>query len=69
MRVKDRLKVYYVNFLKVYIEWEEEFGEVVVVIVEVFVMSVICSGEFSELELDLDDDDNGFLEIGGYVVK
>ena len=31
--------------------------------------SVTCSGEPSELELDPDDDDNGFLEIGGYVVK
>ena len=31
--------------------------------------SDICSDEPNELELDTDEDDNGFLEIGGYVAK
>ena len=31
--------------------------------------SATCSGEPSEIELDPDDDDNGLLEIGGYVTK
>lgn len=70
VKIKDKLKVYYVNFLKKYIEWEEEFEKVVIVIVEGFMMNVICNGELCELELSLDiDDDSDFLEIGGYVVK
>ena len=31
--------------------------------------SVIRGDETNELELDSDEDDNGFLEIGGYVAK
>ena len=31
--------------------------------------SVTCNGEPSEIELDPDDADNGFLEIGEYMAK
>ena len=31
--------------------------------------SVTCRGKSSEKELDPDDDDNGFLEISGYMAK
>jgi len=61
VRVKDKLKVYHANLLKVYIEQEEKLGEAAA--------TVSSSGELSELELDPDDDDTGFLEIGGYVAK
>ena len=69
VRVKDKLKVYHANLLKMYIEQEEELGEAAAAIAEGLVTSVTCSGEPRELELDPDDDDNGFLEIGGYVAK
>jgi len=68
-RVKDKLKVYHANLLKAYIDREEELGEAAAAIAEGPVTSVSCSGEPSELELDPDDDDTGFLEIGGYVAK
>ena len=70
VRVKDKLKVYHSNLLKTYIEREEELGQAAAAIAERLVTSVSCSGEPSELELDPDDDDdNGFLEIGGYLRK
>ena len=69
VRVKDKLKVYHANLLKAYIEREEELGEAAAAIAEGLVTSVTCSGEPNELQLDPDDDDNGFLEIGGYVAK
>ena len=70
VRVKDKLKVYHANLSKVYIEQEEELGEAAAAIAEGLVTSITCSGEPSEIELDPDDDDdNGFLEIGGYVAK
>ena len=67
--MKDKLKVYHANLLKTYMEREEELGEAAATIAEVLVRSVICSDEPNELELDTDEDDNGFLEIGGYVAK
>ena len=66
VRVKDKLKVYHANLLKAYIEREEELGEAAAAIADGL---VTCSGEPSELELDPDDDDDGLLEIGGYVAK
>jgi len=69
VRVKNKVKVYHANLLKAYNEREEELGEAAAAIAEGLVTSVSCSGEPSELELDPDDDDTGFLEIGGYVAK
>ena len=69
IRVKDKLKVYHANLLKAYIEREEELGEAAATITEGLVTGVICSGEPNKLELDTDEDDNGFLEIGGYVAN
>ena len=69
VQVKDKLKVYHAKLLKADIEREEEIGEAAATIAEGLMMSITCSGELSEIELDPDDDDNGFLEIGGYVVK
>jgi len=69
VRVKDKLKVYHANPLTAYIEREEKLGEAAAAIAEGLVTSVSSSGEPSELELDPDDDDTGFLEIGGYVAK
>lgn len=70
VRVKDKLKVYHSNLLKTYIEREEELGQAAAAIAERLVTSVTCSGEQRELELDPDDDDdNGFLEIGGHLPK
>ena len=69
VRVKDKLKVYHANLLKMYIEREEELGEAAAAIAEGLVTSVTCSGEPRELELDPDDDDKDFLDIGGYVAK
>ena len=69
MRVKDKLKVYHANLLKAYIEREEELGDAAAAIAEGLATSVTCSGKPSELELNSGDDDNGFLEIGGYVAK
>ena len=69
VRIKDKLKVYHANLLKAYIEREEELGDAAAAIAEGMVTSVTCSDEPSEIELDLDDDDNGILEIGGYVAK
>ena len=43
--------------------------EAAAAIAKEMVTDVSCNGEPSELELDPDDDDNGFLEIGGYVAK
>ena len=31
--------------------------------------NVTCSGEPSELELNSEDDDNGYIEIGRYMAK
>ena len=69
VRVKDKLKVYHANLLKAYIEREEELRKAAASITEGLVMSITCSGEVSGLELDPDNDVNGFPEIGGYVVK
>jgi len=69
VRVKDKLKVYHANLLKAYIKQVKELAEAAAAIAEGPVTSVSCSGEPSELELDPDDDDTGFLEIGGYVAK
>jgi len=69
VRVKDKLKVYHANLLKAYIKREEELGEAAAAIAEGLLTRVSSSGELSELELDPDDDDTGFLEIGGYVAK
>jgi len=69
VRVKYKLKVHHANLLKAYIKREEELGEAAAAITEGLMTSVSCSGEPSELELDPDDDDIGFLEIGGYVSK
>ncbi|XP_074609412.1 uncharacterized protein LOC141863662 [Acropora palmata] len=69
VRVKDKLKVYNANLLKAYIEREEELEDATATIAEGLVTGVIRSDETNELELDSDEDDNGFLEIGGYVAK
>ena len=69
VRVKDKLKVYHANLLKAYIEREEKLEEAAATIAEGLVTSVIRSDETNKLELDSDEDDNGFLEIGGYVAK
>ena len=69
VRVKDKLKVYHSNLLKAYIEREEKLEEAAATIAEGLVTSVIRSDETNELELHSDEDDNGFLEIGGYVAK
>lgn len=69
VRVKDKLKIYHAILLKAYIERDEKLGEAAAAIDGGLMKSVICGGEPSELELDSDDDDNGFLEIGGYVAK
>ena len=69
IRVKDKLKFYHANLSNAYIEREEELGEAAATITEGLVTSVICSGEPNKLELATDEDDNGFLEIGGYVAN
>ena len=69
VKVKDKLKVYHANLLKVYIQQEEEIKKMAAATTEGLVMSGIGSGEPSELEFNPDDDDNDFLEIEGYVVK
>jgi len=69
VRVEDKLKVYHANLLKAYIKREEELGGAAAAIAKGLMTSVTCSGEPSELQLDPDDCDNGFLEIGGYVAK
>ena len=69
VKVKDKLKVYHANFLKAYIQREEEIKETTAATTNGLVTSGIGSGEPSELELNPDDDDNDFLETEGYVAK
>ena len=69
VKVKDKVKVYHANLLKAYIKREGELGEAAAAVAQGMVKSVTYTGEPSELQLDPDDDDNGFLEIGGHVAK
>ena len=69
VKVKDKLKVYHTNLLKAYIQREKEIKEMAAATIERLVTSSIGSGKPSELELNLDDDDNDFLEIEGHVAK
>ena len=69
VRVEDKLKVYHANLLKAYIKREEELGGAAAAITKGPMTCVTCSGEPSELQLDPDDGDNGFLDISGYVAK
>ena len=70
VKIKDKLKVYHANFLKKYIEREEELEKAATAIAEGLMTNVTCNGESCEPELSPDiDDDSDFLEIGGYVAK
>lgn len=71
VKIKDKLKVYHANLLKMYIEREEELEKAATAIAEGLVTNATCNGESCEPELspDIDDNDSDFLEIGGYVAK
>ena len=67
VKIKDKLKVFHANLLKIkYIEQEEA----ATVIAPGLVTNVTGNGEPCKLESNPDiGDDSEFLEIGGYVAK